>query len=348
MTIKNITMTYYELRNMGIYGDEGETVLSPVDLLKEMKYWCYDSEKPLIETATYEANSQILEAYCLDFYEQDGDYILGLWNKVQTNAKGIGAVNANKSSNAAVVKHTKIAKDNIPGYPTYFFISPRKKFFATIKIDQKLTGIQAFRSYIRGYLRHYSSHNVDRKDGGDLIRGLSRQSSIGLTELTGDKRVTDKRLYPLITFKLMTDVVNKQYLVAHANRVSKIVKDISHVDSLKDSNASILERIARFPSGLSMKKRSHMRVSIPVDLNEGQMRKFISEFDTNNGSEEYNVGFVFKGDTKIMWLSGIAKVNEFEENIDFYNEDQPILESLMSAIRKNEVDIKIDSDRNAA
>ncbi|EGQ9805610.1 hypothetical protein BBM34_20640 [Vibrio parahaemolyticus] len=331
---KEIELTCYRLDKLGIYSDEHEPYLSPKDLMKELKAWAFDSRKPLVETQTFDANSQTLEAYCLDFYEKDGDYILGLWNKVHASNKGVGTVRKNAIPETAKVNHTRIDEDSIPGFPTYFYISPKHNLIAPIKIDLRQSGILAFRYYMRGYLRNYCSHLVDRMDGDVRIRGLCTTSSIGLDV---DLRFPVKSAHPLVSFTLDMESVEKQYFIENAHSITKVVKDLSSEQVIKDDEHTSIERFVRAFKGLPMTKRRSSRVTMPVDLTQDHVKKLFEAYESSGGSDEYNVGFRLRGESKTHWMSGAARVITLEGQIRFHEVDQPDLESLMQLIKNSGV-----------
>ncbi|ARV74438.1 hypothetical protein [Vibrio campbellii] len=339
--IKKIELTCYRLDKLGIYSNEHEPYLTPKSLMKELKGWAFDSKKPLVETQTFMPNSQTLEAYCLDFIERDGDYILGLWNKVQASTKGVGSVKKNTTPENAKVSHTKIDEDSIPGFPTYFFISPKRNLIAPIKMDLKQSGILAFRYYMRGYLRHFSSHYVDRVDGETRIRGLCKTSKIGMIE---DNRFPDKGAQPLVMFALDIESVEKRHFIENAHNITKVVKDLSTEELVYDEDQTHIEHLVRAFRGLPMTKRKSSRVTMPVNLTQVHVESMFESYEANEGSDEYNVGFVMKGESsKIHWMSGAAKTIELEGRVDFHEVDQPDLESLMKLIQSAGVGSSVQS-----
>ncbi|EHK8977857.1 hypothetical protein KCU42_004036 [Vibrio vulnificus] len=331
---KEIELTCYRLDKLGIYSNEHDPYLTPQNLMKELKAWAFDSRKPLVETKTFDPNSQTLEAYCLDFFESKGDYILGLWNRVHASKKGVGSVKKNTTPELAKVNHTKIDSDSIPGFPTYFFISPKNNLIASIKLDLKQSGILAFRSYIRGYLKHFSSHLVDRKDGDTRICGLCKTSSIGLEV---DNRFPDKGAHPLVQFSLDIEEVEKHYFIQNAHNITKVIKDLEVEEVVQDENQTYIEQMVRAFRGLPMTKRRSTRVTMPVSLTQEHVEKLFESYEANNGSHEYNVGFKIRGENKICWMSGAAKVITLEGDVRFHEVDQPDLESLMKLIQNSGV-----------
>ena len=338
--IKEIELTCYRLNKLGIYSNEHEAYLSPKKLMRELKKWAFDSNKPLVETKTFDSNSQTLEAYCLDFYEHDGDYILGLWNKVSTSVRGVGSVRKNATPVTVTVSHAKIDKDSIPGFPTYFYISPKKNLIAPIKLDLKQNGILQFRNYIKGYLKFYSSHIVDRVDGKTKIRGLCKTSSIGLDV---DNRFPDKNAHVLVTFAIDIKKTNKQYFIDNAQKITKVVKDLSKEDVVIDEQQTCIERIVRAFEDLPMTKEKPSRITVPVNLNQDYVEKLFKSYEDNGASDEYNIGFKLIGDNKIRWMSGTANVVKLKGEINFHEVDKPNLESLMKLIKKAGVTL---SDEN--
>lgn len=337
MPTKEITLTYYQMKTMGLYahtGHNGQIAkqhLTAKDLMKELMAWGHGTNRKFIETATYSASSKFLESYCLDFYEENGEYIIALWNKVPTSKNGFASVSAKSSSLGAVVQHTKIGKDDIPGYPTFFFISPLKKCIATIKLDNHVLGITQFKSYIKGYLRYFSSHMVDRVEGDDKIQGVCADPK---PEGKIDNRFPDKGIYHSFLMPALTDVLSEAYLLSNAHNITKMIKEVSTENLLFDHKESSVEKCFRFMKGLPISKKKTTRLSIPVHFTFGHVKKLIKQYHDNDCSSEYNVGFVFKGEQKIHWLAGTAITNSVNGHLEMLSAERPELQSLMNVIKK--------------
>ncbi len=335
MPTKEVTLTYYEVKTMGLYGRKGQNSkvqhLTPKDLMKELMEWGYGVNRKFIETATYQPNSKTLESYCLDFHEDNGEYILALWNKVPSTKNGYGSVSAKSSTLDAKVQHTKIGKDHIPGYPTFFYISPSKKCIATIKLDNHVLGLTQFRSYIKGYLRHFSSHLVNRKEGNELIQGLCADSKpIGIP----DNRIPDKGIIPSFLISPLKDVLPEEYLMNNAHFVTKIVKDVTTEKLLFDHKETSVERWSRAIRGIPISRKETSRLTIPVTFTYAHVSQLIKQYQDNDFSDEYNVGFIFKGDKKIHWLDGTAVTHNFKADLKMLSAERPDLKSLMHYIKQ--------------
>lgn len=344
MSKKEITLTYYQIKSMGIYDSEGKVLLTPSSLMKELKAWGYDEKKPLIETATYERNSKHLESYCLDFYESDGDYIIGLWNRLETGQKGIGSISASSTSEDAVVEHTKLKKDSIPGYPSYFFISPSQNILATIKLDNHVLGISQFRSYIKGFISRHSSHVVRRKEGDETIFGLSKYPK---PNEGNDERFPDNKVRRLFHMLILKKDMEEEFLLSNAMSITKIIKDISTEILTQDKNETSIEQLVRFIKDIPITKKKSTRVSIPVTLNYKHVEDLIKDYRESDGSTEYNAGFVLRGDSqKIHWLDGTVLTGSAEANIEMQSLDRPNLQSLMALIKSSKLDkVTIQSEQ---
>jgi hypothetical protein len=337
MPSKEITLTYYQMKTMGLYAHTGHNgqiakqYLTAKDLMKELMEWGHGTTRKFIETATYSASSKSLESYCLDFYEENGEYLIALWNKVPTSKNGFASVSAKSSSLDAVVQHTKVGKDDIPGYPTFFFISPLKKCIATIKLDNHVLGITQFKLYIKGYLKYYSSHMVDRVEDGDKIQGICASPK---PQGAKDNRFPDKGVYHSFLMPASTDVLSEEYLLSNAHNITKMIKDVATENLLFDKSESSVEKCFRFMKGLPISKKTTTRLSIPVSFSYGNVKKLIRQYHENDCSSEYNVGFVFKGEQKIHWLAGTAITNTVNGHLEMLSAERPELQSLMNVIKK--------------
>ncbi|USP10392.1 hypothetical protein L1S45_01845 [Aeromonas dhakensis] len=344
---KEITLTYYKILKMGIYERNGTCISTPSQLLKELKEWSYDNHRPLVETSTFEPNKLYLEAFCLDFYEENGNYILALWNKLPSHKKGIGSVPSDATPETAIIAHTSIDKNHIPGFPTYFYISPASEYIATIKIENNVLGLGQLRSYVKGYLKTYCSHIVNRQDGNDKVFGLCRHKKpLGQP----DNRVPEKSLLSYFMLSAARKEMGREFIINNAHNISKVVKDISRNILNKDNDETAIERIVRCFKGLPMTAKRSTRVTMPVDLAQEHVKRLIEDYYENDCSEEYNVGFIIRGDAqKIHWLDGTVHTESTKGDLKMHTFDQPDLQSLMSLIKTiGDVEIESAGKKNVA
>ncbi|WP_139044305.1 hypothetical protein [Marinobacterium stanieri] len=343
----------YDVTRCGLYiGRKPEPTHLPIGpLLKEIKQWAIDSEKPIIETSTYTKNHRTEESYCLDMVSSNGQYLLALWNKVPHSKSGVGMINGSKAASSAKVSHTKIGNGDIPGYPTFFWFLPSSNKMIAIKIESPALGISQLREYIKGYLYSFCSYRVINNIDGKITEGFA---DFPRPPSGKDERVVNLKLHPSISIVAKSVPGKQDEFLARYDQVTKLVKDIYVYNSLSDNNATMLERVRSFFNDLPASRKKKARVQMPVSLSKTDMQGFIDEYNNNDHSQEHDVGFIFSGSQHIDWLSGSQQKIKELLDIHWIAEGQPDLKKLLESLRKienlialNQVNVSGDSNEKA-
>jgi hypothetical protein len=143
------------------------------DCLAGLGEWTYG--KRLSETSTYSplADSETGQAFFLCLEKgANGDFLLGLWNKIQTNSNKIASVGVNDIVGQVVTEITEIDEDRIPGYATYFYFMPAEGKVATVRVKHPLNGLYNLKAYIKNFMMHINPKHVvlgDAEEGSDEI-----------------------------------------------------------------------------------------------------------------------------------------------------------------------------------
>ncbi len=327
------TLFIYDISRCGLYLPKTKSPkhLSTGSLLKEMKKWAIDTDKPIIETSTYTGNHRYQETFCLDLVEGQGQYLLALWNKVSQSKSGIGLINGSKSASDATMSHAPVSKNDIPGFPTFFWFLPSSNKVVAIRLDNPALGIGQLREYIKGYLNHFCSYTVSNTVDDEEFHGFADFPKPNTGE---DNRVINSKLFSSFSISA-SEVPGKQneFLMRY-DEVTKLVKDVHVYNNLQDSTAGILEKVSSIFNDLPAAKKKKIRIQMPVSLKEEEMKELINLYNENDGSEEYDVGFVFKGaSAHIDWLSGSQQRLEESINVQWKSPGHPNLKKLLKSLQ---------------
>lgn len=347
----------YDLNRCGIYhraenrGTKSPKYLPIGQLVREIKEWGIDSKKPLIETSTYTGEKSLLEAFCMGISEYNGQYLIALWNKVPKSKNGVGVMKGGSPVENARVSHRKVGADDIPGYPSFFWILPTAKKVVGIKFEDYPLGMTQFKEFFRGFLTNFTSHKVRVSPSNPDGRGYSDFQPPKNSE--EDTRTINPSLYPSFSISVSKVEAKQKEIIARSDRITKLVKDVQVYNSLVDEDADIVERISNYFNNLPAAEKKTLRMQLPVNLHENEVRKLIKDYNDNDGAEHYDVGFVFKGaSTTIEWLSGASQKEDVKVEIKWKSEDQPDLDDLIVKLQefKSRVSIfqsKIKNEKSA-
>lgn len=328
MSLVNCDLFMYDISQCGIYEkrEKNEKYLSLKKLLKEIKQWAIDSDKPLVETSTFSSNTVRLPVYCFGIEEYQGTYLFALWNSVPHSKHGIAKVNGTKAPSKITIDHGKINKGEIPGYPTYYWFVPEKKKVIALKINNTILGISALTSYFMGYLTGFSSHHIEYKSDGKTYFGFSDKKS----EKPDELRTVNSLLGARFSIKATQKKGDIDKFLNNSNEITKLVKDIYVYNNLTDNNAGVLLKLRTLFNNLDAISKKKVRVQMPVKATREQISDLISLYIESEYSEEHDVGFVFKGNsTHIEWLSGSIQQEKVQLNITWIADEQPDLKLLI-------------------
>lgn len=159
-------VTFYRFDKCGLfeYGAEKSKLGELPDFLNQLMVWVQRNGKPLDETCTYaiEESEDVSRTFCYDIVKNGvtGDFLLTTWNETPSYEGKVAAVNSKGKFGEAKVEFTKLPKDSIPGYATYFWIVPSKNVFASIRFQHVLNGKKNFDKYFKEFISKFSGYVV--------------------------------------------------------------------------------------------------------------------------------------------------------------------------------------------
>ena len=324
----------YEIKKCGLYEKTSEPAkhLDIGSLFKDIKLWAIDSDKPIIETSTFNANTNFHEAYCLGLAEHKGQYLIALWNKVTNSSSGIGVINGSKPAKKTKVTYSKVNIDDIAGYPSFFWILPATNKLVAIRLENPVIGVSQFRAYIKGYLEGFCSHKI-KNDNNDI----DGYSDISIHENTSntDDRIVNTNLKPHFSFSAKKIKGQYDLIIQNYSKIIKLVKDVYIYNSLSDNNASWIENIRSFFNDLKPAVKKVVRIQMPISMNQDEVEELITQYEDSSCSEEKDVGFIFSGNSSIKWLSGGHKKEKIQINVNWISEEQPDIDDLLKKLTKH-------------
>jgi hypothetical protein len=155
---------FYKIQRCGLYVTRGNGVqpsfLGVQDMLDQLKNWA--SGKDLVDTDVFQnKNKQDLCTYLADLKSNSHSAIMVLWNQVPYTDSGVLSLpNQAKFGQIQQADANSIKEDSIPGYPTYFWFIPSLNVFATICFNTNVNGRIAMESYVKQFMRQFSSYVV--------------------------------------------------------------------------------------------------------------------------------------------------------------------------------------------
>ena len=309
-------ITLYDVKKCGYYsrGAITPTFGNLNDTLEQLKKWSSDLNLSLTKISEPSDNS--LPIYVLDLLKHKSDWLLALWNEVPSSNGNVSSITKNSVVGHPEIHKNKIKDNSIPGYPTYFWISPEKNSIAIIKIHKKPSGRAGLNDYISQFLSTKTRYVIEENESGE--ERTNNSIIIGYTD-KGDRIPTNSR--PRFEIKQVKSNENRELIISDPSTIKKIIKTtrVSVEDSVK---TSIFQRVVGFLQNGKCEKeiREFMDRSIRIEIqytpSEDELRLMINSNDQDPGRWN-DLGFEVEGRDGIIWMNKSNVKTDFEmESVD--------------------------------
>ncbi len=304
-------ITLYNISEAGLY-KRGEKAPIFGDLnifLKDLKNWV--SDKTLNKTCTYAfLDGDESKTFCYDIQEgTQGHYLLITWNKVSSFSNGVATVSGTSKVGEADIKTNNHNVDDIPGFPTYFWIMPDKNKLAAITFDYSQNGRQDLNRYLREFFGKLSGYVVSKVD----------DQGVKVVEHYKDPKETEiyKVLFGRFDAKLVVNPGKVQYLLNNWKDIRKVYRhnEMSISEMVKLPKIAILGKLI----GMNQQpqKISPIKFKLEADVifnSKEELQSVIDEWDKlDNPTKWENLGFGMLGNTQTpIWLAESRAIDTFD------------------------------------
>lgn len=306
-------VTCYKISQCGYYDKKGDLLFgSPVTMLNDLLKWV--GIKTFEDTNILDINNNDeLPCYLYDISKKNDCYLITLWHETVSKNNTVASVPKKSKVGAAIAKVNKIAKDTIPGYPTYFFFVPKENIIATVQFPDPIrkipTNHKIMQNYMNTFLTCHSSNvilkQLDKKIPDLTITGYENKS---IQYKVKDVKVS----YESSMIRKPTDT---QYLLDNASLITKLV----HRIELSPSNAINLDMWQKAliwakisPQPLTKADRVNFSYEVSVDMTENDIQSIIDNDGVFN-----SYGIKFRGDSKTYWIKGNVIREEFTVDVKY-------------------------------
>ncbi|OOF00360.1 hypothetical protein [Salinivibrio sp. IB643] len=257
-----------------------------------------------------------------------GDILLTLWNEVENDNGKIYGMSPSQMPGDTQILETGFSGRAIPGFPSYFWISPEHSVFASIKFDHSVHGKQSLDRYINGFLSNKSVYRVFDED--NCVIGFSEN---------GQAVEGCEKIHPRFSSKIKKNNMLEAELLANISKIRKFVKKESLLYGTEDDRV-LIERVFsnllnNAPVFVQSKDIIH---EIAFEPSESQLRRIIANFYENEDENLKNVGFVYNTGKRVM-LKGINV--SFKYNLDVVRFDAHVInvENMLAAIQSSRAEL---------
>ncbi|EOQ63129.1 hypothetical protein F935_02222 [Acinetobacter calcoaceticus ANC 3811] len=312
----NARITLYKITECGLYEKGGKSpVLGNLSVfLEDLEKWVHIKDKTLKETCTYASldDEELNKTFCYDIKKDvNGNYLLITWNKNSSSNNAVATVSGSSKVGEATIQTNTHKPDDIPGFPTYFWIMPNKNRYATLTFDYAQNGRQAVEKYLREFFIKWSRFvvSVTDENGIEEIKCWEDPNNVG-------------KKYPLLFSHFETNlVVNSgkiDFLLNHWKDIRKVYQhnEMSIVDIVK---LPLLTRGVSKLLGMnaSTSKKSGIKFKLEADVNfnnQSELKELINEWEKKKDPTKWeDIGFSLIGESqKVIWLSESRANNDFD------------------------------------
>src|SRR5690625_932528 len=324
-------VTFYKIEKCGLYeyGADVSKLGNVAGFLSQLKYWVKKNDKPLDETCTYgiEESEDVDRTFWYDLIANGmtGDFLLTTWNETPSYEGKVAAVLAKSKVGSAKVEFTKLPKDTIPGYATYFWFIPSKNVFATIRFQHRLNGKKNLDKYFKEFISKFSDYVVlGDSDEADF-------NVVGYSEKDGDEPIN-------LHSQFKTSIVRKpgqiDYILEQKNQIRKITRH----NRLSPKIAECQEFWQKALLNLGLKKQRNLNSEVNFSYefsftpSEPELKEMIAEWEKNHDSKWDDIGFTLKGEQVPRWLSNSLARDKFELDVKRIDEEIVDARSLLDQL----------------
>ena len=291
-------VSMYRIRSCGYYrrGDRDVAQFGSVPgVLGELQQW--GRGRLLGQTKCFDSTDAILPAYLVDVRSSGNNWLLTLWNEIESTEGGIASMDGLATVGRADATLTELDANAIPGFPTYFWFLPDRNLLATVRVDQRSAGHSQMNRYLQGFLHRFTSHVVLGEEPGEddefQIVGYRRAATTPITHFR-----------PRFESRMLTKSGPVDWLRERADRINRVARRGQL--QMNDRAERQLWQKALDSFGLTHPTAAPITVKMNYDIEVNGLTG--EEFD--NVLEEYaeepadlnRYGFRIRGDSKTYWL----------------------------------------------
>lgn len=288
---------YYDVNKCGYYpyaGDSGPTIGGFKFLLEELREW---SKGKTLEQTRLPLSSNVLPAYLLDVGKRVNTWVIVLWNEVPSSEGGVASVSRNSPVGSPTIHENPIAKNSIPGFPTYFLCIPENDVVATLKHGDRITNLPSFKSYFSVFQELSTSVAVvgtgnDDPAENEVLGYMSDEGEI-------------LSLYPRFQLHVRRSGTQRKAILAQSAKVRKIVR-VKEMNVASNIEIQLYQRTLVW-LGLTPRppeEKAKFRHEIDFRPTREELAAVIDNVLDDVEPKTNDVGFVMHGEQKPIWLSG--------------------------------------------
>lgn len=321
MSTKSIPakVSLYNIVEQGLFQrNVEEPIFSDLEVfLDDLIKWVTLGDKPLRETCTYaELDYDLQKTFCYDIKKSSktGNFLLITWNKVSDANNSVAKISGSAKVGEANISTSTLDPDDIPGFPTYFWLLPKHNKLVTINFDYAQNGRQDLHKYLKDFFSKWSRYAFSSlNEKGERVVDHWKDPK--------DPETKYNHLYGRFESKLVRNSGKIEMLLNSWQRVRKIHQHnkISVKDLVKIPKVGLVNRMFGFTQSASNDVDIKFRLeSERTFQSKKEFEKLIKEWEGQTNLTKWDdLGFSLQGDTStIHWLSSSLANTTFDCPLD--------------------------------
>lgn len=303
-------------------------------IVPQLENWVMREGLNLGDTCTYNPveGDDILRTFCFDIASRTSEsYLVTTWNETALINGKAATVDGHDRVGEATIHLTDIPENQIPGYPTYFWLLPSQGLLSTITFGSPLNGHPNFIKFMNGFLELFSNHVV-------CDSSIEPATVEGYVESGGP---VDIVYYPRFKSILRRNATPIELIKKKRTRIRKTIRKTTLKPTMEET-LSFWEKIYATMTGLSDKPlnaETRVKYEIAFTPSAAELNGIVSQWKASDAQWD-DVGFEFQGEgNKVIWLSSSLVRSDFDLPIEA--DDAPIIraEVLLQALEERKSDI---------
>tara|TARA_R100000935_G_C2828195_1_gene163476 strand:+ start:307 stop:1323 length:1017 start_codon:yes stop_codon:yes gene_type:complete len=336
--MEDAKVKFFNIESCGYHewGNQNPSFGNMEEIISQLTKWGTDG-RHIKNTKTYQPDpsKDIYNTYfCECKTSSNGsDIVLVLWNEVKNDNGAIYGISpTNQPGQNSILTSGFSANKAIPGFPSYFWIMPRKSIIASITFDHSVQGKANLERYLAGFMKHKSEYRVKDKDGK-----ITNYTSDGQHDDSAPKHYQKLRITSVKSKDLEDNLLDNQ------QKIRKFIRKEKMDYTLKDSRDLMEKAFSRLTSNTP--KLTQERIScieIPFQPTPAQIRSIIKNYENLSDSDPIkDVGFELKGGKRLM-LGGMFITEDIKFQIIRNSNTYLPSNTLLHEVLKNKITLTVN------
>ncbi len=348
MAKETASITFYDIQQCGYFLHRNPAKPkfgSMGQMLKNLRAWAENKE--LIDTKLFEGKGDQLPTYLLDIQPYKGSTLLTIWNQVPATSKSsIASVMPNVKVGQPDVILNDIKEGSIPGYATYFWFIPKWGKFASIRFQHLVIGSHGLQEYLKSFLTVDPNYAIYPK-GQDKALPHNEKELLGYADM-GEKPPVPQDLAPRFKARMTRHQGQHDLIRKNVDKISRVEKN-TVLKLHRPEDLSIWQTVLKMSNMREPDQRPETfklkyRMNTPVTKED--VEAMILDWKNGVETEWDDYGFMFKGGSKLHWLSHSIARREFDLDIERNNDEVVDSMSLIKALYRERKQLKELASKN--